>query len=47
LMGLLALGIGNASMVNGRFALVYAAVFALVAVVAKGALERKSDAQIS
>ena len=47
LVGLLALGIGNASMVNGRFALVYAALFALVAVVAKGALEGKRDAQIS
>jgi uncharacterized membrane protein len=47
LVGLLALGIGNASMVNGRFALVYAALFALVAVVAKGVLEGKRDAQIS
>jgi len=44
LMGLLALGIGNAAMVNGRFALVYATLFALVAVVAKAALEEKADA---
>ncbi|MGY8826503.1 MAG: O-antigen ligase family protein [Candidatus Latescibacterota bacterium] len=45
LAGLLALGIGNAAMINGRFALVYAALFALVAVVAKGVVEEKNDAQ--
>lgn len=45
LMGLLALGIGNAAMVNGRFALVYAVLFALVAVVAKAVSEERRDAQ--
>lgn len=35
LMGMLALGIGNASMINGRFALVYAILFGMVAVIAR------------
>jgi len=44
LMGMLVLGIGNASMLNGRFALVYAVLFGLVAVVAQRALEEKKNA---
>jgi O-antigen ligase len=44
LMGMLALGVGNASMLNGRFALVYAVLFGLVAVVAQKALEGERDA---
>jgi len=35
LVGMLALGIGNASMINGRFALVYAILFGMVAVIAR------------
>ena len=39
LMGMLALGLGNASMINGRFALVYAVLFGMVAVVARDVQE--------
>ena len=35
LIGLLALGIGNASLINGRFALVYAVIFGCVAVISR------------
>ncbi len=47
LMGMLALGLGNASMINGRFALVYAVLFGMVAVVARdvqeGALRARTE----
>jgi hypothetical protein len=43
----LALGLGNASMINGRFALVYAVLFGMVAVVARdverGAFDARAD----
>ena len=35
LIGLLVLGIGNASLINGRFALVYAVIFGCVAVISR------------
>ena len=43
LMGMLALGIGNASMINGRFALVYAVLFGLLAVVTKTAIAEEGN----
>ena len=45
LMGMLALGIGNASMINGRFALVYAMLFGMVAVIAREVLEGEAHAE--
>ena len=45
LMGMLALGIGNASMINGRFALVYAMLFGMVAVIAREVLEGEAHAK--
>lgn len=45
LMGMLALGLGNASMINGRFALVYAVLFGMVAVVARDVERGAFDAR--
>ena len=42
---MLALGIGNASMINGRFALVYAMLFGMVAVIAREVLEGEAHAK--